>query len=62
MANIHRNAEARPEPYLAQDFIYWTKGDAPDAAEEEVLQLNDPVAQSQLIKAAVFGIAPKVVT
>lgn len=60
VANINRNAEVRPEPYEPGDFIYWTKGDAPGAAEEAVLQLDDLVAQSQLIKAAVFGIAPKV--
>ena len=61
MANTHRNVEARPEPYLANDFIYWTKADAPGTAEEDIVQMDDPVLHSQLIKAAVFGIAPKAV-
>jgi hypothetical protein len=58
VANTHRNVEARPEPYLAQDFIYWSKDEASGSAADEMLELDDPVAQSQLIKAAIFGIKP----
>ncbi len=56
VANINRNIEHRPEPYLADEFIHWTQSEAADSEEPE--QLDDPVAHSNLIKAAVFGIKP----
>ena len=56
LANINRDAAARPDPYQADDFIHWTK--QPEAAEETI-EMHDPVAHSNLIRAALFGIAPK---
>jgi hypothetical protein len=56
LANVNRNAEARPEPYKPEDFVYWTKR---EAVETEPVQLVDPVAHSNLLRAALFGIAPR---
>lgn len=59
VANINRNAEHRPEPYEPGDFIHWVNDEAAAAATEEPIQMDDPIAHSQLIKAAVFGVAPR---
>lgn len=56
LANVNRNSEARPEPYKAEDFIHW--GDQPEADAGEPVLLDDPVAQSNLIRATMFGIPP----
>lgn len=57
LANANRNAEARPEPFTASDFIHWrSAGQA--AQDDEPVLLDDPVAQSDLIRAALFGKAP----
>lgn len=59
LANINRNAEARPEPYLAEDFIHWRDtGRRQDKPEPTLLE--NPIAQSNLIRAAMFGLPPKV--
>jgi len=58
LANINRNAESRPEPYKPEDFVPWVKR---EAVEVEPVELLDPVAHSNLLRAALFGIAPKVV-
>lgn len=57
LANINRDVEKRPEPYTADDFIYWraTKEVAPDPTP---VLLADAERQSALIQAAIFGIAP----
>jgi hypothetical protein len=57
LANINRHPDSRPEPYQAQDFIHW--GEETEQVEDaEPTLLDDPVAQSNLIRAAMFGIAP----
>ena len=56
LANINRNGEARPEPYRAEDFIHWR--DSGPVEEAEPVLLGDPVAQSNLMRAALFGKAP----
>ena len=56
LANINRSAEARPEPYKASDFIYW-RSTGPQEAPA-LLLLDDPVAQSNLMRAVLFGRAP----
>jgi hypothetical protein len=57
LANLNRDSAARPTPYVPHDFIYW--GDAASMAgsqaEQEPILLEDPVAQSNLIRAALFG-------
>ena len=53
LANVNRSAEARPEPYRAEDFIYWR--DFVPVEEAEPVLLDDPVAQSNLMRAALFG-------
>jgi len=58
LANAHRNAENRPDPYKPEDFVPWSRR---EAAEKEPVELDDPVAHSNLMRAALFGIAPKVV-
>ncbi len=57
LANINRNPDARPEPFRAEDFIFWR--DTGKAKEEELILLDDEVAQSNLIRAAIFGLAPE---
>lgn len=62
LANLNRDAEKRADPYVANDFIYW--GDSAGECalpEEEPILLDDPVAQSNLIRAALFGMMPKAV-
>ncbi len=57
-ANLHRNSDTRPEPYVADDFIHWR--DTGRVREEvEPILLDDPVAQSNLIRAAMFGLPPR---
>lgn len=56
LANVNRNAEARPKPYAANDFIHW-RNTGP-AEEADPVLLADPVAQSNLMRAAMFGRAP----
>jgi len=56
LANVNRDSKARPEPYKPDDFIYWRNTGQPDESEPELL--DDPVAQSNLIRAALFGKAP----
>lgn len=59
LANVNRNNDARPEPYTAEDFIYWR--DAGQRADDsEPVLIDDPVAHSNLIRAAMFGLPPKV--
>jgi hypothetical protein len=55
LANVNRDPKANPDPFNADDFIYWS---ASAQEPEEPLFLTDPVAQSNLIRAAIFGIAP----
>ena len=58
LANLNRDVKARPEPYKPEHFIHWR---CPDEAEqdEEPLLLEDPVAHSNLIRAAMFGLPPR---
>jgi hypothetical protein len=57
LANINRDPKTRPEPFRADDFIFWR--DTGKQAGDEPILLDDAVAQSNLIRAAIFGIAPK---
>jgi hypothetical protein len=57
VANINRNRESTPEPFRAADFIHWGEQANTTEVAEPVL-LDDPIAQSNLIRAAIFGIAP----
>jgi hypothetical protein len=56
-ANLNRDSKARPEPYRAEDFIHWR--DTGPAEEPEPELIDDPVAQSNLIRARMFGLPPK---
>lgn len=56
LANANRNAEKRPEPFEAADFIPWHE--SRQAENDEPILLEDPAAQGALIKAALFGIGP----
>lgn len=61
LANAHRGAR-RSEPYSAEDFIQWrdTDEDVEEAgSDDEPELLDDPVAQSDLIRAVMFGLAPR---
>lgn len=57
LANINRDSKSRPEQYTAEDFIFWRRENEPEQAAEPVL-LDDPVAQSNLLRAALFGLSP----
>ena len=57
-ANLNRDSKARPEPYKPEDFIHWGKaGQAEEEVEPELL--DDDAAQSDLIRASVFGLPPR---
>ena len=56
-ANLNRDPKTRPEPYKPEDFIHWRQ--TGETAEAEPVQLEDDVAQSNLIRASVFGLPPK---
>jgi hypothetical protein len=57
LANINRNSDTRPQPWHAEDFITWR--DAGAKPEPEAMLLDDPVDQSNLIRAAMFGLPPR---
>ncbi len=57
LANVNRNPDAKPDPYEPKEFIYWTADSAP--VDQPPVELADPVDQSNLLRAALFGIAPK---
>lgn len=57
LANVNRDSKSRLEPYMAEDFIWWRSDAAPDEAVPVLL--DDPVAQSNLLRAALFGLPPK---
>lgn len=60
LANINRNSEHQPRPYVAEDFIHWRDTDEPEAeADTAPTLIDDPVAQSNLIRAAMFGLPPR---
>ena len=58
LANINRNSEARPDAYLPADFIPWLESDRQKPEEKGPILLDEPGAQTRLIKAAVFGCRP----
>jgi len=57
LANINRSSKDRPEPYKADDFIYW-RDTGQQQEEAEPVLLDDPVAHGQLLRAALFGVRP----
>ncbi|XYJ11813.1 phage tail assembly protein T [Telluria sp. B2] len=56
-ANLNRDPKVRPEPYRPDDFIHWRESNVPVETEPELL--DDPVAQSNLIRAKIFGMPPQ---
>lgn len=56
LANINRNRDLHPEPFRADDFISWRAVGLPEG--DDPVLLDDPVAQSNLIRAAIFGKLP----
>lgn len=58
LANINRDPSTRPEPFRGRDFIHWRDNGERENEAEPIL-LDDAVAQSNLIRAAIFGVAPK---
>ncbi|HWX01437.1 MAG TPA: hypothetical protein VNZ65_11430 [Collimonas sp.] len=55
MANINRNTKARPEPFTTTEFLSWWHASPAGAASNEPVDLGDAKAQSDLIKAMMFG-------
>lgn len=56
IANVNRNAAVKPEPFHPMDFAPWAR--AADAVDDTPIELDDEKSQSDLIRAAVFGIPP----
>ena len=59
LANINRNTEARPEPYSPTDFIPWLETNRQEPTETGPVLLDEPGAQTRLIKATIFGCQPE---
>lgn len=60
VANVNRNAEVRPEAFKAEDFIHWgATGHTVSQLDDKPTLLDDPIAQSNLIRATMFGLPPK---
>lgn len=59
LANINRDEKTKPQPFIPDDFIPWNSenDDRGDDQGDGVL-LDDPVAQANLIRAAIFGVPP----
>ncbi|WP_426196184.1 phage tail assembly protein T [Massilia sp. DWR3-1-1] len=55
-ANSQRGSGS--EPFKAEDFMYGREAQAP-ADDKEPTLLADPVAQSNLIRASMFGLPPR---
>ncbi len=59
LANINRNTEARPDAYLPTDFIPWMEANRQEPTDAGPILLDEPDAQTRLIKAAIFGCQPE---
>lgn len=59
LGNLHRISSVRPEPYTAEDFIRWGDLSQHEEVDEAPTLLEDPVAQSNLLRAGLFGLPPK---
>lgn len=59
LANINRNTEARPEPYFTRGFHSVDGNERQKPVEPGPILLDEPDAQTRLIKAAVFGCQPE---
>ena len=59
LANINRNTEARPDAFMPGDFIPWLEPHRNSRKNPGPILLDEPGAQAQLIKAAVFGRRPE---
>lgn len=57
LANIHRNVEARRDPFGPLEFMTWNDShrmDTPEPAAPQGILLDDPDAQSNLIISVMF--------
>jgi len=52
--NVNRNTEKRPQPFGPCDVIPWLDGLSQKPEPEPVL-LDDPVAQTAMLRASIFG-------
>lgn len=59
MVNLERNPDKVPDPFQPSDFIHWGERTAA-AVEDEPVLLDDPIAQSNLIRAVMFGLPPRI--
>lgn len=55
---VNMNRDPKSKPAKPEDFIPW-RGAGPAAEDDEPVMLDDDVAQSNLIRAAMFGLPPK---
>ncbi|KQQ90388.1 hypothetical protein [Massilia sp. Leaf139] len=56
-ANLNRDSKTRPKPFTPDDFIPWRA--ARESDEDAPILLDDAEAQSNLIRAQLFGVPPK---
>ncbi|TGP43471.1 hypothetical protein EN871_16825 [bacterium M00.F.Ca.ET.228.01.1.1] len=52
--NVNRDTKRRPEPFGPSDVIPWIDGLSTRLEPEPVL-LDDPVAQTAMLRASIFG-------
>lgn len=55
IANVNRNAKAKPTPFVPADFTPWSVDERAEAAKNEPILLADKRAQSRLLVATLFG-------
>jgi hypothetical protein len=56
IANANRDASKKPDPFTPKDFIPWGRERERESAEP--ISLDDEKSQSDLIRAAMFGLSP----
>lgn len=54
IANIHRDAKRKKEPYVPSDFAPWMLDASPEEPSGPIL-LSDKKAQSNMIRSSLFG-------
>lgn len=57
-ANLHRDTKKKREPFVPADFTPWSDPRNDEARDEPIL-LKDKKAQSNMIRAALFGIGAR---
>ncbi|CAN7613156.1 hypothetical protein LJR034_004698 [Caballeronia sp. LjRoot34] len=54
VANVNRNSKVRKEPFGPLEFMTWNELSRAQEVESEPILLDDPKAQSNLLKLMIF--------